>query len=136
MSILIQKPGMLTTVQDLGRNGFRRFGINQNGAMDKIAVRLINSLLGNDENAAVLEMHFPAPEIVFEEAAIFALGGADFSAGLNGEPLGNWRVNFAEKNASLKFERKTFGNRAYLSIKSGFKIEGWLGSASTNLKAQ
>ena len=127
---------MLTTVQDLGRNGFRRFGINQNGAMDRIAVRLINSLLGVDENAAVLEMHFPAPEILFEEPAIFALGGADFSARLNGEPLDNWRVNFAETGTTLKFENKSFGNRAYLSIKGGFKIENWLGSASTNLKAQ
>jgi antagonist of KipI len=136
MSILINKPGILTTVQDLGRNGFRRFGINQNGAMDKIAVRLINSLLGTDENAAVLEMHFPAPEILFEDAADFALGGADFSARLNGERIENWRIYHAEKNSTLKFDTKIFGNRAYLAIKGGFNVENWLGSASTNLKAR
>jgi antagonist of KipI len=136
MSILINKAGILTTVQDLGRDGFRRFGINQNGAMDKTAVRLINSLIGNDENAAVLEMHFPASEILFEEPAIFALGGADFSARSNGEPFENWRVYSAEKDSLLKFVQKSFGNRAYLAVKGGFKIEKWLGSASTNLKAK
>ncbi|MBA3634788.1 MAG: hypothetical protein H0W58_18585, partial [Acidobacteria bacterium] len=61
MSILVQKSGLLSTIQDLGRKGYRRFGINPNGAMDQQAVRLINILLGNDENEAVLEMHFPAP---------------------------------------------------------------------------
>jgi len=136
MSILIRKPGILTTVQDLGRNGFRRFGINQNGAMDKIAARLINALLGSEDNTAVLETHFPAPEITFEDAAVFALGGADFSAKLNNESVENWRVYFAEKGSILKFDDKIFGNRAYLSIKGGFKIEKWLDSASTNLKAK
>lgn len=136
MSILINKAGILTTVQDLGRNNFRRFGINQNGAMDKIAVRLINSLLGNEENCAVLEMHFPAAEILFEEPASFALGGADFSAILNGEPIENWRIYQGEKGSTLKFEQKSFGNRVYLAIKGGFKITKWLGSASTNLKAK
>lgn len=136
MSILINKGGILTTVQDLGRNEFRRFGINQTGVMDKISVRLINSLLGNFENEAVLEMHFPAPEILFEEPALFTLGGADFSAKLNGETIENWRPYLARKDSILKFEQKSFGNRAYLSIKNGFKIELWLGSASTNLKAK
>ena len=136
MSILINKPGILTTVQDLGRDNFRRFGINQNGAMDKTAVRLLNSLLANNENAAVLEMHFPAPEIFFEEPAIFALGGADFSARLDGEPLENWRLYAAAQKAVLKFEQKPFGSRAYLAIEGGFQIENWLNSASTNLKAR
>lgn len=135
MSILIKKAGILTTVQDLGRNGFRRFGINQNGAMDNTAARLVNSLLANDDNAAVLEMHFPAAEILFEESALFSLGGADFAAHLDGAPIENWRIQFAEKGSNLKFTEKVFGNRAYLSVKGGFRIENWLGSASTNLKA-
>ena len=135
MSIVINKAGILTTVQDLGRKGFRRFGINPNGVMDVIAVRLINVLLGSDENAAVLEMHFPAPEIAFEESAAFALGGADFGAKLDDKPLENWRIYTAEKGATLKFTAKSFGNRAYLSIQNGFQIETWLDSASTNLKA-
>ena len=136
MSILIKKSGILTTVQDLGRSGFRRFGINPNGAMDKIAARLINSLLGNDENAPVLEMHYPVSEILFEEDTLFALGGADFSAQLNGISCENWRIIVAEKGSILKFKQKHFGNRAYLAIKGGFRIINWLGSASTNLIAK
>ena len=136
MSILIKKSGILTTVQDLGRSGFRRFGINPNGAMDKIAARLINSLLGNDENAPVLEMHYPASEILFEEDSLFALGGADFSAQLNEKSCENWRIIVAEKGSILKFKQKHSGNRAYLAIKGGFRIVNWLGSASTNLIAK
>ncbi|CAN5702964.1 biotin-dependent carboxyltransferase family protein [soil metagenome] len=135
MSLIIKKAGLLSTVQDLGRNGFRRFGINPNGAMDKTAARLINILLGNSETEAVIEMHFPAPEILFEEETMFALGGADFGAKLNDEPIENWRIHFAEAGSVLKFTEKISGNRCYFSVKSGFKIENWLASASTNLTA-
>lgn len=135
MSLLLRKSGIFTTVQDLGRNGFRSSGINPNGAMDKTAVRLINILLGNLETEAVLEIHFPAPKIIFESPAIFAIGGANFRANLNDEPIENWRVHQAEKNSILEFEEKIFGNRAYLAIKNGFKIEEILKSKSTNLVA-
>lgn len=136
MSILIHKPGILTTVQDLGRHGYRRFGINQNGAMDNIAVRLINTLLGNQENESILEMHFPAAEILFEENAVCALGGADFSAKSSGRPVENWRAFSAPQGSVLKFDQKLSGNRVYLAIQGGFRIEHWLKSASTNLKAR
>lgn len=136
MSIIVQKEGILSTVQDLGRSGFRSSGINPGGAMDKIAARLINVLLGNNESEAVLEMHFPAPEILFEKDAVFALGGADFGAKLNNKNLENWKSYFAEKRSVLKFAGKNFGNRAYFSVTGGFEIEKWLGSASTNLTAE
>ena len=135
MSILFHKSGILTTIQDLGRARFRRFGINPNGAMDQTAVRLINILLGNDENEAAIEMHFPAPEILFEENTIIAFGGAEFGANLNKNPIENWRMVFVEKGSVLTFGKKIFGSRAYLAIKGGFKIEKWLDSASTNVKA-
>ena len=136
MSILVEKSGVLATIQDDGRKGFRRFGINPTGAMDKRAVRLINILLGNNENEAILEMHFPAPVLKFEAATVFALGGADFGAMLDGKAIENWRPVFAGKNQTLKFTQKAFGNRAYLAVKSGLEIERWLGSASTNLTAK
>ncbi len=135
MSLLFNKSGILTTIQDLGRNGFRKYGINPNGAMDRTALRLINILLGNDETEAVLEIHFPAPEIVFETAVNFALGGADFSAELDGVAIDNWCTHFAESGSVLNFRHKNFGNRAYLSIKSGFNIKKILNSQSTNLTA-
>jgi len=136
MSILIKKPGILTTIQDLGRVGYRRLGINPGGAMDRTATRLINILLGNDENDAVVEMHFPAAEIVFEKNAVFALGGADFAAELDGEPIATWQPYFAKKGCTLRFTKKVSGNRAYLAVSGGFQIKTWLGSASTNLAAK
>lgn len=136
MSILIKKPGMLTTVQDRGRNGYRRLGINPGGVMDRTAARLINILLGNDENEAVIEMHFPAAEIVFEMNAIFAVGGADFSAELDDVPVANWQPYFAPNGATLRFTKKISGNRAYLAVSGGFKFDKWLGSSSTNLAAK
>ena len=136
MSILLQKPGILTTVQDLGRFGYRRFGINPSGAMDQTAVRLINILLGNDDTEAVLEMHFPAPQIAFEKAVIAAIGGADLQPTLDDEPIENWRPFFAGENSILKFGQKVTGNRAYLAVKGGFKVDNWLGSSSTNLTAK
>lgn len=135
MSICIEKSGVLSTIQDTGRTGFRRFGINPNGAMDKAAVRLINILLGNDDAEAVLEMHFPAPVLKFDEPAIIVLGGADFGATLDDEPIKNWRPVSVGKNQTLKFTRKIFGNRVYLAVKGNFVINEWLGSRSTNLAA-
>lgn len=136
MSLKFIKSGFLTTIQDLGREGFRRYGVNPNGAMDKTAVRLINILLGNDEHEAVLEIHFPAPEILFESAAVFALGGADFGAELDGGSIESLRTLKAEKGSVLKFKQNVFGNRAYFSVKGGFKIEQVLKSKSTNLTAK
>jgi len=135
MSILLNKPGILTTIQDLGRHGYRRFGINPGGAMDRTAVRLINIALGNDENEAVLEMHFPAAEIVFKANAIGAIGGADFSPKLDNEPIYNWQPFFAAKESVLKFAARNSGNRGYLAVRGGFKVDRWLGSSSTNLTA-
>ena len=136
MSLIFKSSSLLTTIQDLGRNGFRSHGINPNGAMDKHAVRLINILLGNDENEAVLEIHFPAPKILFEENAVIALGGANFGAKIDDQQIENWRPYFIKKNQLLSFSAKISGNRIYLSVQGGFKIKDWLNSKSTNLKAQ
>jgi antagonist of KipI len=136
MSILLQKPGILTTVQDLGRNGYRRYGINPGGVMDRTAARLINILLGNDAGDAVLEMHFPAPEIVFEANTLIAIGGAEFTPMLADQPAENWRIVFAKKGSILKFAGKRSGNRSYLAVKGGISVPKWFGSSSTNLAAK
>ncbi|MGB7207959.1 MAG: biotin-dependent carboxyltransferase family protein [Pyrinomonadaceae bacterium] len=122
MSLLIRKEGIFTTVQDLGKYGRQRFGINPMGSMDRTATRLINLILGNDDANSVIEMHFPASEIVFEEACMFALGGADFHASLDGESVEIWRCLRSEKASILKFEQKVRGNRCYLAVAGGFKI--------------
>ena len=136
MSILVEKPGILTTVQDLGRRGYQKFGINPGGAMDATAARLVNILLGNRDDEAVLEMHFPAPRFVFESDAVCAVGGADFAPMLDGISIENWCPFRVSKGTMLTFNDKRFGNRSYLAVQGGFEIDDWLGSASTNLAAK
>jgi antagonist of KipI len=136
MSIFISKPGILTTVQDLGRTGFRSFGINPNGPMDPISARLVNLLLGNDERAAILEMHFPAAEIFFECDTRIAIGGADLSPQINGRrDIPNWCVHNVDNGDVLKFSKRVSGNRAYVAVAGGLTVDTWLRSSSTNLAA-
>lgn len=135
MSLRFLNDSILTTVQDLGRQGFRSLGINLNGAMDRKATRLINILLQNNEAEAVLEIHFPAPKILFEAAAVITLGGADFAAQIDENKILNWRPYLVEKGQILSFPRRVSGNRAYLGVGGGFEIADWLKSKSTNLKA-
>lgn len=135
MTLRFEKAGLMTTVQDLGRAGFARYGVNRNGVMDAAAARLINILLCNHENAAVIEMHYPAPQIVFEQDGTFAIGGADFGALLNGKRVANWTPFSARRGDVLSFEKKILGNRAYLAAGGGFKTTRWLGSSSTNVIA-
>lgn len=135
MALHLKKAGILTTVQDLGRIGHRRFGVNPNGVMDRTAARLANIILGNDETEALIEMHFPAPEIVFERPAYFAIGGAEFGAEIGDLPMENWRANFADAGSVVKFIKPIKGSRAYLSVYGGIDADEWLGSKSTNLTA-
>jgi antagonist of KipI len=135
MSILVIKQGILTTVQDLGRFGFQRYGVNPNGVMDRAAARLLNTLIGNDDNAALLELHFPAGEYLFEAATAFAVGGADLSSELSDRTVPNWTVLAAEAGDILTFRKPVFGNRAYLAVRGGVVVEQWLNSSSTNLMA-
>jgi len=136
MVIAVEKPGILDTVQDLGRYGFTKFGINPNGAMDRTAVRLLNILLGNSENAPVVECHFPASEFVVKRKSVLALGGGDFTPELDGAPIENWRPFLANKGSVLRFARKQFGNRCYVAVAGGFAVDKWLNSCSTNLLAK
>ncbi|MBV9217464.1 MAG: biotin-dependent carboxyltransferase family protein [Acidobacteria bacterium] len=136
MGLLIQKSGMLSTIQDLGRYGYRQFGINPNGVMDPAAARLVNLLLGNDENAAVLEMHYPAAQIELRDDHFFAVGGADLGGMLDDKPIDNWRPHRASKGSILRFTSRVSGARAYLAIAGGLELNPWLGSTSTNLAAK
>src|SRR5688500_7585274 len=136
MSVKIVKAGILDTVQDSGRIGYARWGINPNGAMDPFAMAVSNALVGNETNLAVFELHFPAAEFLFQHRALISLTGADFSPTLNGHPIPLWRTIEVGAASVLKFTRKQKGMRCYLSIHGGLDIPNWLGSLSTNLKAE
>jgi antagonist of KipI len=117
--VILLKKGILSSYKSLGNNGLRHLGINPSGAMDKLTVRLLNILLQNNEDESALEMHFPAPEILFEEDCMIAIGGADFKPMLNNQPITNWKTVNVKEGSILKFQKRLSGNRAYLSKKTG-----------------
>ena len=136
MSLRIHKAGLFDAIQDAGRYGYQHLGINPGGAMDITAMKLANALVGNDLNEAILEMHFPAAEIVFEETVLIALGGADFGAEINGEPLPILHPVVIQKDAVLKFRKHQTGARAYVAVKGGYVTKTWLHSNSTHTRAK
>jgi antagonist of KipI len=135
MSFSIIKPGLLDTIQDLGRNGFGNWGINPGGVMDRYAAQVANLLVGNDHDEAVIEIHFPGPQILFEQNTLAAITGADFSPTINDETIPCWQPVVVRKNTVLHFPSLIAGGRCYLSVHGGFCIKKWLNSYSTNLKA-
>lgn len=136
MSLRIIKQGLFDTIQDMGRYGYQRLGINPGGAMDNIAAAVANILVGNEMNDAIIETHFPAATIYFEKATIIAISGADFSASVNNEivPLNTALVVAA--GSTLSFIKYNKGARAYLAIQGGLSLEPWLNSYCTNSKAK
>jgi antagonist of KipI len=136
MGIKIIKAGMFTTVQDIGRVGFRSAGIGVGGAMDVFAAAVANCLVGNDERAAVVEMHFPAAEMLFDEAALVSITGGNFGATLNGEPVSLWQPFFVRPTDRLVFKKYINGARAYLAVHGGITADNWLNSFSTHTKVK
>lgn len=135
MSLKIIKAGILDTIQDFGRYGHQHLGINPTGAMDNYAMQVANILAGNKMDEAVIEMHFPASVFMFTQPALIALGGADFSASINGEPVPNWHAIIVGKNDVLQFHKPVNGARAYFAVNGGFILNNWMNSYSTHLKA-
>jgi len=135
MSVTIIKPGLLDTVQDLGRYGYSRLGINPGGVMDRYAAQAANMLVGNDRLEAVIEIHFPGAQFLFEQNTLISITGADFSATLNDERLPLWHPIVVRKNAVLHFPGLQHGARCYLAVHGGFCVNKWLNSYSTHLKA-
>jgi antagonist of KipI len=136
MSILITRSGLLDTIQDEGRYGHQHIGINPGGAMDISAMHAANALLGNAPGEAILEMHFPAATIYFEEAALIALSGAEFSATINGIAIAILQPVWVTKNATLVFTKQVAGTRTYLAVQGGYRVNAWMDSYSTNLKVK
>jgi KipI family sensor histidine kinase inhibitor len=124
----VAEPGMLTTVQDLGRMGHRAAGVGVAGAADAFAMRVANLLVGNPETAAGLEITLLGPELVFPQDAVVALGGAEFDA------LPSWRPVEIAAGTRLRFGPARTGCRGCLAIAGGIATPEILGSRSTHLR--
>lgn len=133
--IRVVKPGLLTTVQDLGRIGFQQYGIVVGGALDTFAARVVNLIVGNDENAALLEMAQTGPDLVFTRDALIAWNGGDFLATVGGEPLPRDRAVRVAAGETVSFGVAGTGLRGWLAVAGGIDVPLVLGSRTTYRRA-
>ncbi|SMB98282.1 urea amidolyase related protein [Hymenobacter roseosalivarius DSM 11622] len=135
MSLSILSPGLLTTVQDLGRIGYQKEGIIVSGAMDALALRVANLLVGNEEKTAGLELTLLGPKIRFEADHLIALTGAGLAPTINGQPVRMSRPIFVRAGGVLQFAPQGTGCRVYMAVAGGIGVPEVLGSSSTYLRA-
>jgi antagonist of KipI len=132
-SLIVESPGLLTTVQDLGRVGFGAIGVSPSGAADSVALRLANLLVGNDPGAAGLEMTLTGGTFTFPEGAFIALTGADFAPTLRERTVAMWAAVRVPAGASLALGHTRDFARCYLAVAGGIQVPRFLGSTSTHL---
>ena len=136
MSITILNPGMLTSVQDLGRIGYQQFGVSVSGVMDPRSASIANILVGNDESEAVLECTMMGPHIRFDAPNIIAITGGDLGATLDGQRIDTYRAIPVNAGQTLRFTMLRTGCRAFVAFAGGLDIPVVMGSRSTNMKAK
>lgn len=131
MAIRVAKPGLATTVQDLGRPGYYHLGIPLSGGMDRFATRIANRLVGNDEGAAVLEAVFMGPELEFTSDATVAVTGAEMPVKVDGKVEPGWTSFKVKKGQAVSFDFLKKGARIYIAVSGGIAVPEVLGSRST-----
>ena len=136
MSITVLNPGLLTTVQDLGRVGYQQFGVSVSGVMDPRATMLANILVGNEDGEAVLECTMMGPHLQFNKANVIAITGGDLGPTLDGQPVQTYKAFKVEAGQVLKFTMPKKGCRAFVAFAGGLDIPEVMGSRSTYMKAK
>ncbi len=126
----VTRPGILTTIQDLGRPGFMKYGIPISGAADRFSCQVANWLLGNETKAAVLEVTLGGLEMVACNALWIAVTGGDLTPFVNGEGLPMWQAVLLRRGDRLSFRRRRKGFRSYVAIRGGFFAPIFLESRS------
>lgn len=134
MSVRVLAPGLLTTLQDGGRQGWRHLGVGGAGALDAYSHAVANLLVGNAEEAPVLEATLAGPRLAFEHATRIALCGADIDASADGISVPGWRPVDLSAGTTLALGACRAGARAVLAVAGGFTVPAVLGSASTDLR--
>lgn len=136
MSFRVIKPGLLTTIQDLGRWGFQQHGVIVSGAMDSYSLRIANWLVGNQEDEAVLEITLIGPTLRIEEDCLLAITGGHLSPTIDGKPVPMWRPVYVQKGRILEFGQCQSGCRSYLAVAGGYIIPEVMNSKSTYLRGE
>lgn len=129
----VLKPGLQTTVQDLGRNGFRKFGVSPSGAMDSYSLQMGNLLVGNDLGEAALEAPLIGPVLLALQDVSIAICGGNLSPKINEGEIPLWKSIVIKKGQILSFGELKEGARTYISIAGGIHVPIVLNSKSTYL---
>jgi len=132
-SLVVESPGMLTTVQDLGRVGYGALGVSPSGAADAVALQIGNRLVGNAPGSAALEMTLAGGTFAFPDGGVICVAGADFGAQLDGRELAPWRAHAVLPGKRVSLGASRDFARCYLCVAGGIQVEEFLGSASTHL---
>lgn len=132
-TIQVVTPGLLTTVQDLGREGFGTLGVSPSGAADSISIRLGNRLVGNPDNAAALEMTLLGGTFAFPDGATITLAGSDFGATLDDARIETHSSIEVKSGQVVRVGSTCSGARCYLCVQGGLHVDAFLGSSCTHL---
>jgi antagonist of KipI len=136
MEMLVVRAGFLTSVQDLGRTGYRQFGVSLGGALDAFALRVANLLVGNEESVAGLEITLGGLQLRFADQRIIAWCGGEFDVRVGSTSLPAGHAAFMNAGEELKFNHPKTGCRCWLAICGGIDVPIVLGSRSTDLRAR
>ena len=135
MSVTVLAPGLLSSVQDGGRRGWRHLGVGSSGALDPLSFSLGNLLVGNAPDAASIEITLSGPRLRFAHSARIAICGAQIDASVDGLSIPGWRCVDIPAGSELRIGACRRGARAWLAVAGGFAIQRVLDSLSTDLRA-
>ncbi|WLR42438.1 biotin-dependent carboxyltransferase family protein [Bacillus carboniphilus] len=133
--ILVEKPGLFSTIQDIGRHGYQQFGVVVSGAMDPLAHQLSNILVGNPPSETTIEITMSGPTLTFFSDCVIAICGGEFQASIENQSIPMWRTIYVRKNSTLKIGPTLKGARGYIAISGGIDVPNQLNSKSTYIKA-
>lgn len=133
--IEILRGGILSSIQDQGRYGFRKYGTPISGAMDRYALRLANILAGNDDNAAGIEVTLSGLKLMCANDTWIAITGGDLSPQIDNQPVPMWSSLCLKKGQILSFRRLRSGFRAYVAVRGGIDVPLLMNSRSTMITA-
>ena len=136
MSINVLKPGFQSTIQDLGRNGFSHYGISKSGAADDLSIRLGNLIVGNNENAASIEMTLVGGEFKFNIDSTIVLTGSKFAAMIDNKSIPFNEAIKISANQTLYIGQTMEGARCYLAVKGGIDVTNVFSSKTTHLTSK
>lgn len=132
-ALVVLRPGMLTTIQDLGRWGHQSSGVPVSGPMDLYSHRLANQLVGNAETAAALEITLVGPELQARGDLLCAIAGAEFSLTVAGHSVHHVGAFRLPDGATIRFGERRLGARAALAVRGGIAVPATFGSRSTSM---